>query len=115
MPAPVPPEIRMFFRVATASSRKSIMSGESMPSRSRSSRRSRWRPKRRIDSVGPSSVTGGIVALTRLPSGRRASTIGDASSIRRPTRAAIRWMIRTRCSSLRNRTSVGSSRPNRSM
>ena len=59
-----------------------------------------------MDRVGPSSVTGGSVAFTRLPSARRASTIGDVSSIRRPTRAAIRWMIRTRCSVSRKRTAV---------
>ena len=72
------------------------MSGENMPRRSRSVRRSRRRPKRRIDSAGPSSATGGSVAVTRLPSGRRASTIGDASSTCRPTRAAIRWMMRNK-------------------
>ena len=51
-----------------------------------------------MESVGPSMLTGDSVALTRLPSGSRASTIGELSSIRRPTRAAIRWMIRTRWS-----------------
>ena len=34
---------------------------------------------------GPPIATGWITALTREPSGRRASTIGDASSMRRPT------------------------------
>ena len=38
-----------------------------------------------IVSNGPEREIGGIVALTRLPSGRRASTIGEDSSIRRPT------------------------------
>ena len=49
-----------------------------MPSCIRSSRRNRRRPNRRMESVGPSIVTGGRVALTRLPSGSRASTMGDA-------------------------------------
>ena len=38
----------------------------------------------RIVSSGPESESGGMIALTRLPSGRRASTIGDDSSMRRP-------------------------------
>ena len=48
-----------------------------MPSRISSSAASGRRPKRRMESVGASSVTGGSVALTRLPSGSRASTIGE--------------------------------------
>ena len=36
---------------------------------------------------GPCRASGGMMALTRLPSGRRASTIGECSSMRRPTRA----------------------------
>ena len=114
LPEPVPPEISTFLRPRTTASRKSWMSEENIPSCIRSLRRKRWRPKRRIDSVGASIVTGGSVALTRLPSGSRASTIGELSSIRRPTRAAIRWMIRTRWSASRKRTSVFSRRPNRS-
>ena len=51
----------------------------------------------RIVSVGPFSASGGMIALTRLPSGKRASTIGDASSIRRPTCETILSMIRSRC------------------
>ena len=43
-------------------------------------------PKRRIDRIGPSMASGGMIALTREPSGRRASAIGDDSSMRRPTR-----------------------------
>jgi hypothetical protein len=38
----------------------------------------------RIVTSGPESESGGITALTRLPSGRRASTIGEDSSMRRP-------------------------------
>ncbi|MNT66344.1 hypothetical protein D3C72_2044050 [compost metagenome] len=45
--------------------------------------------KRRIDSSGPSMAEGGMMALTREPSGRRASTIGLVSSMRRPTRETI--------------------------
>ena len=42
-----------------------------------------------------------MMALTRLPSGRRASTIGDDSSMRRPTCETILSMIRSRCASSR--------------
>ena len=72
------------------------------------------RPKRRIDMIGPSSASGGMIALTREPSGRRASTIGELSSIRRPTFDTMRSMIWSRCASLRNITVVGSSLPCRS-
>ena len=42
-------------------------------------------------------ANGGTTALTRLPSGRRASTIGLDSSMRRPAVATMRWMMRLRC------------------
>ena len=58
-------------------------------------------PKRRIESTGPSSASGGMIALTREPSGKRASTIGDDSSTRRPTRLTMRSMIARRCALLR--------------
>ena len=54
---------------ARRASRNSSISGDSVPRFSRSSRRRRRRPKRRMEIVGPSIVTGGSVALTRLPSG----------------------------------------------
>ena len=55
--------------------------------------------KRRIDSTGPSSASGGMIALTREPSGSRASTIGLDSSMRRPTELTMRSMICIRCRS----------------
>ena len=55
-----------------------------------------------------------MIALTRLPSGRRASTIGDDSSMRRPTCATILLMIRRRCESSLKRTVVSYRRPWRS-
>ena len=39
----------------------------------------------RMVSTAPWMASGGMMALTREPSGRRASTMGDASSTRRPT------------------------------
>ena len=38
-----------------------------------------------------------MIAFTREPSGRRASTIGELSSIRRPTPLTIRSITRSRC------------------
>ena len=55
-----------------------------------------------------------LIALTRLPSGRRASTMGLVSSTRRPTWATILSMICRRWGLSRKRTSVSSSRPLRS-
>jgi hypothetical protein len=43
--------------------------------------------------VGPSRDSGWAITLTRLPSGRRASQIGEASSTRRPTWLTIRWQM----------------------
>ena len=67
-----------------------------------------------MDSTGPSSASGGMMALTREPSASRASTIGLDSSMRRPTELTIRSMIRIRCASSLKTTSTGSSMPWRS-
>ncbi len=63
-------------------------------------------PKRRIDSTGPSIASGGMIALTREPSGRRASTIGLDSSTRRPTRLTMRSITAMRCASSRKRVAT---------
>ncbi len=47
----------------------------------------------RIVSAGPSIASGGTMALTREPSARRASQIGEDSSTRRPTWLTMRWQI----------------------
>ena len=65
-------------------------------------------------STEPSSASGGTTALTRLPSGSRASTIGLASSTRRPTRETILSMVRRRWLSSANVAATGYSRPARS-
>jgi hypothetical protein len=88
---------------------------ETEPLRTRSSIVSGVRPKRRIDMIGPSSASGGMIALTREPSGSRASTIGELSSTRRPTRDTMRSMICIRCWLSRKITFVVSSFPWRSM
>ena len=48
----------------------------------------------RIVIVGLLGATGGTMMFTREPSGRRASTIGDDSSTRRPSGARMRSMMR---------------------
>ena len=69
----------------------------------------------RIVSRGPESESGGIIAFTRDPSGRRASTSGDDSSIRRPIWPTIFVMIRRRCEVSVNVSGVCESRPLRSI
>ena len=66
-------------------------------------------------SAGPRTASGGMIALTREPSGRRASTIGEASSTRRPMRLMILSMMRSRCWSSTNCALVIVILPRRSM
>ena len=81
LPAPVPPLIRQFSRARTQCDRKSSIGRVSARSVTRSSAFSRSAGNRRIESSGPSTASGGMIALTREPSARRASTIGELSSI----------------------------------
>ena len=60
----------------------------------------------RIVRNGPPIASGCTTAFTREPSGRRASTIGVASSMRRPTWLTILSIMRRRCASSTNSTSV---------
>ena len=46
---------------------------------------------------GRRRASGGIITLTREPSGRRASTMGEDSSTRRPTAETILSMMCSRC------------------
>ena len=59
----------------------------------------------------PSIASGGMTALTRLPSGSRASTIGLDSSTRRPMRETILSMVRRRWASEPKCASTWTSRP----
>ena len=72
-------------------------------------------PKRRIDITGPISDSGGITAQTREPSARRASTMGDESSMRRPMFETMRSMIMRTCAWSLKRMLVSTMRPPRSM
>ena len=97
LPAPVPPLTRMLSLASTQCRRNSSMFGASALKATRSSACRRSAGKRRIESSGPSTASGGMIALTREPSGRRASTIGELSSMRRPTPLTMRSMTRSRC------------------
>ncbi|OPZ66532.1 MAG: hypothetical protein BWY83_02861 [bacterium ADurb.Bin478] len=68
----------------------------------------------RMERMGPSSANGAITALTREPSGNRASTMGLDSSTRRPTWETIRSMMCSRCGSSLKTVCVRSNLPNRS-
>jgi hypothetical protein len=80
----------------------------------RESSRSGRAPNRRMDSFGPPSASGGTTALTREPSGSRASTIGLTSSIRRPDPGDDPLNDPHHVLLIGEHTSVRSSRPRRS-
>ena len=100
LPEPVPPETRMLQRAITERRRKRAMRSSSEPSLIMSSTPSRLVGNLRMVTQGPRSATGGMTALTREPSGRRASTIGVDSSMRRPSGVTMRSMARRRASSV---------------
>ncbi len=92
LPAPVPPEMTTFRRARTNAD-SSLRVGSSSDPRSTSSPRVNFLGKRRIVRTGPISERGGMMTLTRSPLGRRASTIGLASSTRRLTCETIRSIV----------------------
>ena len=65
----------------------------------------------RMVTVGPRSASGGMITLTRDPSLRRASTIGDNSSTRRPMLETMRSMTCISCSLLSKVTGLRISFP----
>ena len=69
LPAPVPPDTMMFSRLWTAAFRKSSIGWVSDSRSTRSCAPRRSVRKRRIETAGPSSASGGMIALTREPSG----------------------------------------------
>ncbi len=114
-PVPVPPLTMTLSRPSTPARMRSVPRGVMVPSWMRSSAVNGSLAKSRIVSTGPSTDSGGMMALTRDPSGSLASTIGDDSSIRRPTWETMRSMTRRRWAFDENRISVSSMRPERSM
>ena len=115
LPEPVPPDTRMFMRPSTAASRNSAMAGLRLPSRVRSSMPSTASLNFRIVSAAPWMAAGLMIALTRLPSGRRASTIGFRPSIWRPVVATMRRIVSRSWFSSSKRTSALVRTPRRSM
>ena len=113
-PEPVPPEMSTLSLEPITAWSRSTISGVREPSSIRSSAFSGSAGKRRIESMGPSRARGGMMALTRDPSDRRASTMGLSSSTRRPTLETIFSMMRIRWLSSLKRATVRSSRPWRS-
>ena len=114
LPEPVPPETTMLSRASTQALRNVAISAVNVPNRIRSSTVNGSLENFRIVTVGPFSAIGGMIAFTREPSGKRASTVGDDSSMRRPSGETMRSMTRITCSSSLNSTSVSSSLPLRS-
>ena len=114
LPEPVPPETTMFLRRATEASMKRAMGGVSEPMEMSLSRVKRDLPNLRMVRQAPSGVMGGMTALTREPSARRASTRGEDSSMRRPMGVTMRSMTRMRCSGSRKWRAVRVSLPERS-
>ena len=102
LPEPVPPETRILRRARTASRRKRAIGFVRLPNLIRSSSVSFFEANLRIVTSEPSSASGGMTAFTREPSSRRASTIGEAASMWRPSGSTMRWMIACRCDSLLN-------------
>ena len=106
-PEPVPPEMTMLRRPMTQALRKSRTAGVIVPKAMRSASVNGSAENLRMVSTAPSSAIGAMTALTREPSGRRASTSGLASSMRRPTRPTILSMTRRRCASSLKCASTG--------
>ena len=73
LPLPVPPEMSMLTFAFERPCTMLAISGVSVLYESKSSIFSGITAKRRIETTGPSSATGGMMAFTREPSGSRAS------------------------------------------
>src|SRR5438067_12738901 len=86
LPEPVPPLTTIEIRERTQARMKSAISLFMVPKVTRSETLYGTRENFRIVMLEPCTASGGITMLTRDPSGRRASTIGDDSSTRRPIR-----------------------------
>jgi hypothetical protein len=92
-PLPVPPDITILSLAFTAACKKSAISSVKEPKLIKSAILNGSLLNFLIEITGPFKETGGITAFTRLPSRRRASTMGELSSILRPIGAIIRSMI----------------------
>ncbi len=100
LPVPVPPEMIMFNLASTHALMKVTYSSMNVPIFTMSSTVNGMRANFRIVNVGPASASGGMITLTREPSGKRASTYGEVSSTRRPSGETMRSMMRMTCASV---------------
>jgi len=114
LPEPVPPPITMLSLARTHAWSSSATALLMVPNDTRSFTVNGSAENFRIVSSDPSSATGGTTALTRLPSGNRASTIGLASSTRLPIRATTLSIVRRRWPSSVKDAATGYRRPARS-
>jgi hypothetical protein len=114
LPEPVPPEINMLRRERVAISKSRDTSADKFCCRTIMSSVRLCFGNLRIEIDPPFSTSGGKTILTRLPSASLASTIGLASSMRRPIAVAIRCAMLARCCASRKRAAVFSSLPFRS-
>ena len=85
LPVPVPPETMTFSRPTTHAWRNRAACAFRVPKRMRSSIWYGSVENFRMVRYGPPIASGWMIALTREPSGKRASTMGVDSSMRRPT------------------------------
>src|SRR5579864_5883618 len=90
LPDPVPPEIRIFNRQRAAISSARRNSGDTVPSFGKLENSTTLRENLRIETHAPFKLSGAITTLTRLPSARRASSIGLDPSTLRPIKDAMR-------------------------
>ena len=93
LPLPVPPDITALIFDLDIALIKVAISVVILPSFNKSCTISGLTENRRIETTGPSNASGGIMAFTREPSAKRASTIGLDSSMRRPTLETMRSII----------------------
>ena len=114
LPLPVPPQTTTLALALTQASKKPSIPKEADPKSIRFSARSGTLENLRMVMVGPLSAKGGMIAFTREPSFSLASTMGLASSQRRPIGVTIRLIKSSTCLSSRSLISVRSSLPLRS-
>ena len=115
LPLDVPPLITIERRERTQRSSNSASASESEPSSTSSPSVNGRGANRRSVSSGPSGASGGSTTFSREPSARRASTIGWASSSRRPARAARRTQASRSALASSKRNAARCSRPRRSI
>jgi len=110
-PDPVPPEINILSRARIHACIKCAICLLMLSSSTSRSRVKGSAEKRRMVRAGDLSARGGIMALTRDPSGNRASTNGVDSSTRRPRGATLRSITFRMCCSSRKVAWTGSNSP----